>query len=245
MVLELQRAERVGHPLDGVREAVGVVVHRVDAPGIGGPMVVGVADPVDGGVPHVDVARSHVDLQAQHVGPVRELSLPHPIEQVEVLFGGSVSMGTFPTGLGEGPPVLPDLLGGEAVHVGLAVLDEPHRELVEPLEVVGREVEVLPPLVPQPPDVVLDRVDELRILLQGVGVVESQMAPAAELACHLEVEADRLGVADVQIPVGLGGKPRHHGVPAARLQILGDPGPDEVRAFGGRVRFVAHDGGEV
>ena len=39
MVLELQRAERMRDPLERVRQRVRVVVHRVDAPGVAGPVV--------------------------------------------------------------------------------------------------------------------------------------------------------------------------------------------------------------
>src|SRR6185437_1162697 len=44
--------------------------------------------------------------------------------------------------------------------------------------------------------------------LAGIGVVEAQVATAAELARDAEVEADRLRMADVQVTVGLRRKTR-------------------------------------
>ena len=67
VVLELQRAEGVRDPLDGVLERVRVVVERVDAPRVARAVVVRVADAVEDRVAHQHVGRGHVDLGAQHV----------------------------------------------------------------------------------------------------------------------------------------------------------------------------------
>ena len=104
-------------------------------------------------------------------------------------------------------PVLPDILGRKIVDIGLAGLDQVLGPGVELLEVIGGEVEVFAPVEAEPGDVGLDRLDVLQLLLHRVGVVEAQVAAAAELLRRAEVEADRLGVADVQVAVGLGGKP--------------------------------------
>jgi len=55
-------------------------------------------------------------------------------------------------------------------------------------------------------DVALDRVDVFLLLLGRVGVVEAQMAAAAVFLRQAEIEADRFGVADMQIAFGSGGK---------------------------------------
>src|SRR5262249_365412 len=56
----------------------------------------------------------------------------------------------------------------------------------------------------QPFDIGHDGVDVLLLLLLRVGVVEAEVALAAALLGQPEVQADRLGVADVQVAVGLG-----------------------------------------
>ncbi len=84
--------------------------------------------------------------------------------------------------------------------------DERLGELVHQVEVVAREVEVLvlrPEIEAQPAHHLDDRLDVLHLLLLGVGVVEAHVADAAVLLGEAEVQADRLGVADVQVAVGL------------------------------------------
>ena len=60
--------------------------------------------------------------------------------------------------------------------------------------------------VAQPTDVVDDGVDVLLLFLLGVGVIEAQIGVPPELIGEPEIQADRLGVADVQVAVGLGRK---------------------------------------
>ena len=207
VILVLERADRVRDPLDRVRERMRVVVHRVDAPGVAGAVVRGVADPVERRVAHVEVRRRHVDLRAQHVRAVRELVGAHPREQIEVLLDRSIAIRAVLPRLGQRAAVRADLVGAQAVDVGLALLDQLDGELIEPLEVV-RRVELGAPREAEPRDVLLDRVDVLDVFLRRVGVVEAQVADAAALGGDPEVQADRLRVADVQVAVRLRRKPR-------------------------------------
>src|SRR5829696_2897560 len=63
------------------------------------------------------------------------------------------------------------------------------------------------PIEAEPAHVALDRVDIGLLLLNRIGVVETQMATATEFLGDPEVEADRLSVTDMQIPVRLRRKP--------------------------------------
>ena len=166
-----------------------------------------VQDAVEHGIAQVDVARRHVDLRPQHPRAVGELARPHAAEQVEVLLDRAVAERAVLAGLGQGAAVDAHLLLGLVVHIGLAGFDEIFRPGVELLEIVGGVVEVLAPVEAEPVHVALDGVDELLLLLGRIGVVEAQVALAAELLGDAEVEADRLGVADVEIAVRLRRKP--------------------------------------
>ena len=172
-------------------------------------------------------------LRAQHARAVGELARAHPREQVEVLLDRPVAPRAVAAGLGQRAAVLADLVGGQVVDVGLAGPDEVHRPVVELLEVVGRVVEVLAPVEAEPADVGLDRVDVLLLLLDRVRVVEPQVAAAAELRGDAEVEADRLGVADVEVAVGLGREARDDASVPPAAQVGGDDVADEVGALGG------------
>ncbi len=61
---EFEGAEGVGDAFDGVFDAVGEVVHGIDAVGITGVVVGGVFDAVDGGIAEVEVGGGHVDFGA-------------------------------------------------------------------------------------------------------------------------------------------------------------------------------------
>src|SRR5262249_23312733 len=138
-----------------------------------------------------------------------------------------------------------DLLGGQAVNVRLAVADQQLGELVEALEVVGGVEEVGSPVEPEPADVLLDRVDVLDVLLERVRVVEAKGADAAELLRDAEVQADGLGVSDVEVAVRLGWEPGDDAPVLPGVEIVRDDVTDEIGRRGrrtGSVRVVGHGG---
>ena len=219
----------MGDALDRVGLAVGPVVHGVEAPLVARALVGGLADTVHDGVAQVDVPRGHVDLRAQRLRPVGELAAAHALEEVQVLRDAAVAVRALRPGLGQGPAMLAHLRDRQLVHVGPARLDELHRPLVELLEVVARVVQVLAPVEAEPADVAHDRVDVLLALLRGVGVVEAEVAAPAELAGDAEVEADRLGVADVEIAVRLRREARDDlAAEPSGLRVRRDQVTDEV-----------------
>ena len=66
MVLKLEGAKAVGDLLQRIAQRMGKVVHRIDAPRIASPVVVGMEDPIEHRVPQVHVGGGHVDLGPQH-----------------------------------------------------------------------------------------------------------------------------------------------------------------------------------
>ena len=107
--------------------------------------------------------------------------------------------------------------------------------LVELLEIVGRVIEVLAPVEAEPAHVALDGVDVFLLFLGRIGVVEAQVAAAAEFLRDAEIEADRLGVADVQIAVRLRRKAGHHaGMPLGREIGLDDVADEVAPALSNR-----------
>ena len=89
VILVFKRAERVRDAFDGVRQRMRVVVHGVDRPLASGPMMLGMANPVEDRIAHVDVGRRHIDLGPQDMGTVRELSGAHSSKKVEVFVDGA------------------------------------------------------------------------------------------------------------------------------------------------------------
>ena len=206
VVFVLHGADGVGDAFNGVGLAVGEVVHGVDDPLVAGAVMGSFEDAVEDGVPHVDVARRHVDPGPEDSLALLAQAVLHLVEEGEVFFYGAVAVGALDAGLCEGAAVLADLVGVEVVDVGHALPDEVDGEFVELVEVVGGEVEVVAPVPAEPSDVLEDAVDELLFLPGGVGVVEAHVAAAAVLVGEAEVEAHGLGVADVEVAVGLRGE---------------------------------------
>ncbi len=136
---------------------------------------------------------------------VGELAGFHAGEEVEIFLDRAVAIGAVLSRFGEGAAVLADLVGGEVIDVGFAGLDELQGPLVELAEVVGGVAEALP-LEAEPADVLLDGIDVLLLFLFGIGVVEAQVGFSAELIGQSKVKTDGLGVADVEVAVGLGRK---------------------------------------
>ncbi len=205
---KLQRAYRVGHPLEVVALAVGKVIHGVDFPGGAGAVVGVIDDAVHDGIAEVHVARRHVDFGAQHARALGKLAGVHAHEEVEILLGRAVAVGRRLAGLGRGTLLRGNLLGALVVDICLALLDEAHGQVKELREIVGGVVLAVGPVEAEPVDVFLDGVDILHILLDRIGIVEAQVASAAKLLGHTEIHAYGLGMADMEVSVGLGRETR-------------------------------------
>ena len=86
------------------------------------------------------------------------------------------------------------------------------------------------PIETEPAHVALDGVDIFLRFLGRVGVVETQMAMAAEFLRDAEIETDRLGMADMEIAVRLRRKARDHAFLPPRMQVLLDDVADEIQS---------------
>ncbi|OQA32217.1 MAG: hypothetical protein BWY57_02122 [Betaproteobacteria bacterium ADurb.Bin341] len=117
-------------------------------------------------------------------------------------------------------------------------------DFVHRVEAVGRAIKPVTPVKSEPADILLDVLGIFIGLLGRIRIVHTQMTPTAELLRHAEIDADRLGVSDVDIAVGLRRKTRHHvsACPPSR-DILGNPllekMPAGIRFH--RLRLVTHD----
>ncbi len=232
MVLELQGADGMRDPFYGIGLAMGVIVHRVDAPCITGMGVACMKDAVHDRVAQVHIGRSHVDLCPQNAGTVRKFAGPHTPEEVKVFLGRPVAERALRARLGQGSAVFADLLRGEVVHIGLAFLDQLFRPCIQLPEIVRCVIQVPAPIETEPTDTVLDGVDILHVFFGRICVVEAEMAASAVISRQPEIETDGLGVTDVEVAVGLGRKSGDDVPVLAGPQILVNDGADEV----GRLR---------
>jgi hypothetical protein len=225
----------MGDPFDGVALAMGEVIARIDAPLRTRARVFGMQDAIEHGVAQRHVARRHVDLRPEHARPIGELAGAHAAQQIEVLLHRPLAPRAVAPRLGQGAAGLAHLGGRLVVDIGLAGLDQMLGPVIELLEMVRSMVEMLAPVEAEPAHVAHDGVDVLLLLPGRVGVVEAQMAAPAELRRHAEVQADGLGVADVQIAVGLRREARDDLLVAPRRDIGADDVPDEIARISRRL----------
>src|SRR5262249_44110306 len=116
--------------------------------------------------------------------------------------------------------------------------DQLNTPIIELLKIVGSVVELLP-LETQPTHVFLDGVYIFGFLFLGVGIVEAQIGAAAELVGQPEVQADGLGMANMEIAVGLRREPRPDtALVLAGLQVVANNLADEVGGRRGRARSL-------
>ncbi len=233
---------------------MGVVVHRVDAPGVAGAHVVGVADPVDGRVAHRHVRRGHrvfADLGAHDVLAILVLAGAHIAEDRQRFLGRAVAERRILADLAEIAAVGGHVFGALAVDIGKALGDQVFGHQVQLLEIVAGVVQVVLaavlPVKTEPFDAVDDGVDVFLLFFGRVGIVKTQVAAAVVVACQAEIDADRLGMAHVQVAVWLWREAGDHRRQAradvdVRCQVGFDLGAQEIgrcwRGGGGRLAIV-------
>ena len=150
MIVEFERADRMRDALDRVRLPVRVIVARVDLPRRAGARVRRMQDAIEHRIAQVDVARRHIDLGAQHARAVGEFAGAHAAEQVEVLLDAALAERAVLARLGQRAARGTHLVLALVVDIGLAGADQFLGPAIEPLEIVGRVIEVLAPVEAEP-----------------------------------------------------------------------------------------------
>ena len=232
VVLIFQGAERVRDALERVLDRMREVVHREDAPFRALAVMVDVADAVNDRIAHVEIAAGKVDLRAQGHLPFGDLAVLHLLEQRQVLLDRPVAVGRGRRDA-DVAAVRPELFRRQFADVGKSLFDQLDGKLIVLFKVIGAVVETVAPVEAEPVDVLHDGFHVFGIFLGRVGIVHAQVAQAAELLRHAEIDAQGLAVADVQIAVGLRRKTGVYGhafILAALRNVLRDERVNEIAA---------------
>ncbi len=206
MYYELQCADRVGDALEVVALAVGEVIHGVYFPCRAGAVVGCLDDAVHDGVAEVHVGRRHVDFRTEHTGSLIEFACVHAHEEVEVFFGRAVAVRAFLAGSLRSAFLTGDFLAGLVVDISFALLDEAYGQIEELGEIIAGVVLAVTPVETEPVNVFANRIHIFHVFLHGVGVVETQIACAAEFLGDAKVHAYGFCMAYMEVSVGLGRK---------------------------------------
>ncbi len=97
------------------------------------------------------------------------------------------------------------------------------------MEVIGGVADMIPPVEIEPADVFDDGLHVLGLLLDRIGVIEAQVTGTPIFLRKSKIQADRFGVADMQIAVGLGREAcLNAAIPLSTLHIIMDDLLNEV-----------------
>jgi len=239
MIDEFHRTQRMGDRLECIREAMRIVVHRIDAPGVPGTVVVTLLDAIQDRVAQSQHRGGHVDLGTQDPASLVELTGAHGTKELEILPCTAIAKRTLAARLGQRSLVRANLGSAPVVDESLSLADQVDREFKEPLEIVRGEIKMLFPIETQPPHIGLDRLHVFDVLGRGIRVVEAKVATTArEFVGKTKVQGDRHGVPDVEIAIGLRRESRDHVIVLARSQVLDHDRSDEIQPLG--VGFCGH-----
>ena len=229
VILEFERADRMGDALNRVALPMRPIVHRVNAPLVARARMMRVQDAIKHRIAQIQVAGTHVDLRAQHAFTVFEFTLAHPLKQVEIFLNRAVAIGAFLAGFGQCPAIFADFFLRQVIDIRLAILNQLDRPLIKLSEVVRGEVQFFP-VKAEPAHIVHDRVDVFLFFFGGVGIVKTQIGLAVVIVGDAEIQADRFGMTDMQIPVGFRRKTGiHTPAEASRLIVFVNNLADEIR----------------
>ncbi len=162
--------------------------------------------------------------------PFGKFARAHAAEQIEVFLHAALAERAVPARLGQRAARGAHLVLALIVDIGLAGADQNFRPVVELFEIIRGVIKILAPIEAEPAHVGLDGIDIFLLLLGRIGIVEAQIAVAAEFLGDAEIEANRLGVADMEIAVRLGRKARDDGFMPARREIGAHDVADKILA---------------
>ena len=219
VILELQRADRVGYALDRVFDRMREIVHGINAPLVSGILMRHMGDTVDDRITHIHIGRSHVDLRAQNLCAVLVQAVLHILEEFQVFLHGTVPVRTVLAGFRQSPAVLPDLLGSQVADKSLAFADQLYGSFIHLIKIIGGEEKAVLIIRAEPFDVILDRFDKFTLFLGRVRVIETQVELAVVFLRQAVIEQNRLRVSDMQITVRLRRETGHNLLCPSLLEI--------------------------
>ena len=201
MLYELQCTPRVGNSFQIVALAMGKVVHGVGVPLVASADMGNVEYTVNQRIAEQHIRMRHVYLSTKHQRTRLALTAVHKLKQLQVLLYWTIAERTVCTRTGGGTLLLGNHLRALLVYISTALFDKPNGKVPEFLEVVAGIVDV-GPLESQPLDIVLNAFNIFCIFLDGVCVIETQIALTTIFLGQTEVDSNSLGMSDVQITIG-------------------------------------------
>jgi len=181
---------------------VGKVIHGVCFPCFACTVMGRFYYAVDNRVAEVHIGACHIYFGTQHHLSFFYFSGVHLLEQFECLLYRAVAVRAFYTRLGGRAFLCGNHFGALFVYISFSFLDETDGEVPQLLEVVGCII-FISPLESEPLDIFLDGFHIFHVFFGRVGVVETQVTYSTIACGYPKIQANGLGMTDVEITVGL------------------------------------------
>ena len=230
VISKFQSAEGVGNLFNWIRQAMGKVIHRVDGPFAAGAVMTCFQNSINSRITHVQIWRRHIDFCSQNVASFWKFAVTHPCKKVEIFLHWPLPVRTVFTWFGESAPEPSHFICIEVADIGLANFDQLDGIFIKLIKIVGGVKKIITPVKSQPFDIFKNGLYISILFLAGIGVVKTHMTDAGRVfQGDAEVEADGLGVTDMEETVWLRRKTSHQPtVIFVITQILSNNCPDKV-----------------
>ncbi|MBA7685380.1 hypothetical protein ES703_93803 [subsurface metagenome] len=123
IILKFQRTNGMCDAFDGIRETMGKIVRRINAPFVVSSVMRFMSNAIEDRIPHIQIWRGHINFCSKHVRAILEFSCPHPLEQVQVFLDRTSSIRTVLARLSQGAAVPSDFLCAQAANVRLPIFN--------------------------------------------------------------------------------------------------------------------------
>ena len=162
-----------------------------------------VGNAVNNRVTHNNIRRCHINLGTKHLLTIAELTGLHFLEKLQIFLNTAVTIRTFLAWLSEGSTIGTDFLSGKVINVSQALLNQLHSIIVKLAEIIRSKKHSVIPAEAQPFNILLNGIYIFHILFYRIGVIKTQITNTAVIFGKAKVQANRLGMANVQITIWL------------------------------------------
>ena len=158
-------------------------------------------DTVNDGVAHIEVRAGHIDFGAQDLFPIGILAVLHFFKELEIFFDTAVAVRAFLPRRIERAAVFADFIARQVIDISLAQANQFLGIFIELIEIIRSIEHAVIPIEAEPFDIALDRFDIFRIFLGRIGIIKTEIRQSAIFLGNAEIQANRLGVAEVEIAI--------------------------------------------
>ena len=209
----------MSYALDRIFLTMGKIIGRINIPGIASAVMSHLFDSVHHRVAHIYIRRSHINLSAQSHGSLVDSPQLHLLKQRQALFSRSFAIGAVFAHLGKSAAELTHLFGVKLTDISFAFANQILRPAIQLTKIIRGKLGLTRPIKTKPFNVFDNCLNIFVIFFFRVGIIKAQIAGSAKLLGKAEIQADRFGMAYMQIAIWLWWKSGNYRFNTASLKV--------------------------